>query len=382
MPKNWGLETSYSKPLRFVFARPDRPRLLDPSAVFAQGILLIDLALLWRALEERKWNGPASAFIALGLASLPGYCTFHLLGFAIVVMPVLVASALAFSARETLRRWFPRIIGVGIVSIALCLPLLVNILHRGRSFCMARWKDPLFIWIQSAPHRYGMQVVLGLAGWDVFGTQQSHGTSRAFPRKSPSASAFTKLLLAIFLFGALVSYFGVVDDFVSKFGQFVSLAGIVAFLSLEERPKWGTALMICGLIAPGLLMANAFRANVVLQKVDPVWRVLDQLADQTHEVVLYDMPLHVQWSRSVWLQHQPYNSRIQFLKPAEDVEEQEKVYISNPAQLDSLPPTKERLRNLMGGAQSYLLLRSGTAAPLGIRLYRSAAFSVDRVTVK
>jgi len=65
--------------------------------------------------------------------------------------------------------------------------------------------------------------------------------------------------------------------------------------------------------------------------------------------------------------------------PADEVDDQAELYIQDPAALQTLPPTPVRLRQAANGSPTYLLLRSGTAAPAGERLYSDATYSLDRV---
>jgi len=358
------------------------PNLWTPTAVFAQGVLMVALVLLWRLFEDWTPNRPASIFVVLALASLAGYCTFDLFGFGIVVLPVLVLAVLVTDLRGALRRWFPHLIAMGIASVLLCLPLLLSLLHRAPGAHLAAY-IPLLVWLQTAPQRFGLPLILGLAVWAVLST--ALGNVLIFPvlfrEDRQPLPAFTRLLIAIFFFGAFVCFFGVSFDFPSKFGQFVALTAILAFFTLEKPPKWAGALLLCGVVGPGLITLNTVRANIFLQKVDPVWRTLDQLAAQTHEVVLYDITASEHAQRGGWLHLEPFFSRIQFLEPADQVVDADLVYFSDPALLKSLPPTMVRLHKLMNGAHTYLLLRTGTAAPKGTRLYSSPSFSLDRVSV-
>jgi hypothetical protein len=361
---------------------PAGPSLWTPSTIFTHGLLMVVLLLLWRLFEDRTPNRPACIFVVLGLASLAGYCTFDLLGFGIVVLPVLVLAVLVTDPRGALRRWAPRLIAMGIASVLLCLPLLLNLLHRAPGAHVNGY-IPLLVWLQSAPHRFGLPLILGLAGWTLLAT--ALGNVLIFPvlfrgDRQP-LPAFTRLLIAIFFFGAFVCFFSVTFDFPAKFGQFLGLTAILAFFSLEKPPKWAGALLLCGIVGPGLITLDIVHANIFLQKMDPVWRTLDQLDAQTHEVVLYDIPLSEQAQRNGWLHLEPFLSRIQFLEPADQIVEGDRVYFSDPALVKTLPPTMVRLRKLMNGAHTYLLLRSGTAAPKGARLYSSPSFSLDRVSV-
>ena len=61
------------------------------------------------------------------------------------------------------------------------------------------------------------------------------------------------------------------------------------------------------------------------------------------------------------------------------MDDQAELYIQDPAALQTLPPTPVRLRQAANGSPTYLLLRSGTAAPAGERLYSDATYSLDRV---
>jgi hypothetical protein len=140
--------------------------------------------------------------------------------------------------------------------------------------------------------------------------------------------------------------------------------------------------MVCGLIGPSLLILNTIRANIAGPKQDPLWRTLDRLSSDTHEIVLYDVPYSVRRQRVPWQNAAPFFSRIQFLAPADEVDDQDQNFMVDPAQLKTLPPTPDRVRELAKGAPTYLLLRTGTAASAGERLYSDDLFSLDRVKLK
>ena len=356
----------------------------DPFIPFTTGVLIVALFFLWRLIEDRRLGWPQAIFVTMALASLAGYCTFHLVGFVLVVVPVLTIAAIAIQRRESLRRWFPPFIALGLASLALCCPLVYQLIHRAPGGRMERFRDPLLVWLPGALGHLGFGVIAGLALLALLSAALSNILvwPVLFRGDGKSLPTFVKCLLGIFFLGTFVCFFGVIDDFVPKFGTFVATAAILAFLSLEKPPKWSYPVVVCGLIGPCLLILNTARANFAGDKQDPIWRTLDQIGAQTHEVVLYDVPAPERMRRTPWQDEAPYFSRIQFLSPADQVDEQDRNFMVDPAQLKTLPPTQVRLRALAGGSSTYLLLRMADAPPAGERLYSSNLFSLDRVSFK
>ena len=353
----------------------------SPFAVFVAGLLGVVVCYLWRLIEERKVHRAEFVFVLLTVASLAGYCTFDLIGFAIVFVPVLTVAAIIVQRGESLRRWLLPLAAMGIAALAVSLPIVLQLSHRAPGSRQERFKDPLLVWLHTGLPIYGLHVLLGLLLWFLLALALSNllVLPILFPGNTSPRERFTVLLLWIFGFGTFVCLFGVIDDFVPKFGIALAAIGILAFYSIRNPPVWSMPLLMIGLIGPGLGFLDTIRANVVLQKADPIWKTLDALNTQTHEVVLYDVPLPERYRRTGWTNTTPYFSQIEFVVPVNEIDDLGINFMVNPAQLATLPPTAVRMRQFSKGAPTYLLLRTGSAAPAGVRLYSDGAFTLDRV---
>jgi hypothetical protein len=355
-----------------------------PFAGFEAGLLVVALVFLWRLIVEKKLTRAEYGFVILVIASLAGYCTFDLIGLVLVIAPVLCVAAIAVQGREAARRWFGPLAAMAAGALALCLPIVTSLVHRTQGIRLDRFKYPLLVWLRTGlPHAgWGVFAMLLVAFVFVAGISNLALLPVMFRGGKEPLSPFTKLLLWMFWFGTFVCLFGVTDDFVGKFGWFLSMVAILAFFTMERPPRWSEALLICGVIGPSLAVLNTVRANVVANKLDPVWRALDHLEAGGHEVVLYDVPMAERKRRGPNQIFSPYFSRARFIVPADQIDDQGQNYMMNPAQLKTLPPTAARVRALAAGSPTYLLLRMSTAAPTGERVYSDALFSIDRVKVE
>jgi hypothetical protein len=390
-PKNWYREGGFIGRLGDHFGLYLRvPQFVcyqnsnGPFAGFEAGLLVVAVVLLWRLITDGKAKGAESIFVGLVIASLAGYCTFDLIGFVLVIAPVLCGAAIAVQGGGALRRWFVPLAAMGAGSLALCLPIVMSLAHRSREIRLDRFRDPLLIWLRTGlPHAgYGVFAMLVVAFVLAAGISNVALLPVMFRGGKEPLPAFTKLLLWMFWFGTFVCLFGVTDDFVGKFGWFLSMVAILAFFTIEKPPKWSRVLLVCGVIGPGLAILNCVRANIVMEKFNPAWATLDQLEAQRHEVVVYDVPDAERRRRGPLEILIPYFSRIEFVAPVEQINEQGQDYMMDPSQLKTLPPTAERVRALAKGSPTYLLLRLSSTAPEGERVYSDRIFSIDRVKVE
>jgi hypothetical protein len=254
------------------------------------------------------------------------------------------------------------------------------LIHRAPGARQERFRDPLLVWLHTGLpiHGYSAIPILGLWTAVLIPLTNPMILPVLWRRKDEPEEQSVRLLMWIFGFGTFVCLFGVIDDFVPKFGGIPAAAAILAFYRMRNPPKWSMALLLCGLVGPNLAALDTVRANVVLEKIDPVWRKLDALTAERDEVVLYDVPRPPQTHPSMF----PYFSRAQFLVPVDQIDDESRNFMVDPAGLTKLPSTAERVRELAKGAPTYLLLQSGTAPPKGEELFRSKEFSIDRVPVR
>jgi hypothetical protein len=352
----------------------------SPFAAFAMGLLLVSIWLLWQLIREQRLSRGEYLFVLLSIASLAGYCTFDLIGLVLAIMPVLTAAAVLERKAGVVRRWVISMVTMGMGALLLSLPVVALLIHRAPGARQERFKDPLLVWLHTGlpSHGYGALPILAL--WTAVLIPLTNPTILPvlWRRGDEPEEISIRLLMWIFGFGTFVCLFGVMDDFEPKFGGVPAGAAILAFYQMRNPPKWSKALLICGLIGPSLVALDTVRANLVLQKVDPVWRKLDAVSDERDEVVLYDVPRPPLTHPRIY----PYFSRAQFLAPVDQIDDQARNFMVDPAQLATLPPTAERVRELAKGAPTYLLLRSGTAVAEGEELYRDQEYSIDRVPVR
>ena len=380
-PRDWGHEVEVLTTPAGLYMRV--PQIVGaywaPFAIFASGLLLVTLVFLFDSLWNRLSRAQLS-FCILSLGSLAGYCTFHLIGLALVVVPVLAVAVIRMG-KESRLGWFARLLGMGAASIAACLPLLLDLAQRSAGTRYYRFRDPLHVWLQTAGDKYSAGHIIGLIAWTllcglatnvlIFPILFRHRPNRLPPLAS--------VLLGIFIWGSVLSLFGVTDDFVPKFGHFLGTTLVVVFFLMEERPRWAAPLFFAGLVGPVLGLLNGVRANFFTPKWDGAWWAADRAARSSGEVVFYDIPAEERHNRTPWINLLPLYSRTRFLVPAEQVDDQGQNFLRDPSDLAKLPSTEARLQKAIGDAPSYLLLTVPKEVPGGEELYRSDSFSLWRL---
>ncbi|MEA3207925.1 MAG: hypothetical protein QOE70_982 [Chthoniobacter sp.] len=351
-----------------------------PFSVFASGVLLVATLFLFDLIRLR-WDGARFAWTVLGIAGLAGYCTFHLLGFAVVVVPILIVTAWLYRREGGLRRGFVGIGALGIGSAFTTLPLLLDLAQRQTGTRYDRFRDPLLVWLQTALDKYSVFVVLGLGLWTLTAVLLSNvllvPLLARWRKERPSPENI--LLFSIFAVGTGLCFFGVTDDFVPKFGGFVATTLIVAFLGSGPWLGGTRCFWIAAVVVPVLIVLNTVRANVASPRWDGAWRAIDTTA-RSGEVVLYDVAVTERRKRNPWQSVIPFFARARFLVPADQVDDQGQNFLRDPAALQALPPTGTRLARMVGDAPSYLLLTTPGGPPVGEELYRSELFSLQRIT--
>lgn len=351
-----------------------------PFNAIATGVLLVATIFLLDSIRGR-WSLPRFLWTVLVVGSLAGYCTFHLIGFMLIVVPVLTVVAWRETTAGTLRRWLTSLVALGTASALATLPLLLDLAQRQTATRYDRFRDPLHIWLQTAFEKFSVLQVLGLGFWILAAALLSNILLLPLLARwrAGRLDFEAKSLLAVFGVGTLVSFFGVTDDFVPKFGLYIASLPAVVFLRSGPWRGWERALWIAGLTAPLFLALNAFRANLATPKWDRVWHLIDQTATKTGEVVLYDVPFSERRNRNPWQNVIPYFSRARFLVPADQVDDQGQNFLRDPAALATLPSTERRLAQMIGDAPTYLLLTTPDRPPAGEELYRSGLFSLQRI---
>jgi hypothetical protein len=341
----WGFLPPFFVPANLYLQLPTQMQAIEaPFDVFCNGLLLTVVWLIIRGWRRAlSWN--RYFYITLAVAALAGYCTFHLMGYVVVVLPALFLLALRDGLVLAWRRLAPIALS-GMVSLVLAWPLLSEQLHRRGHSALVPGFEPLYLWVPRHPAFFGL---IGLAFGMVFLLVLLNplGIWAAFTRAA--RSPWTRLLQWMFLWGCLTCLWGS-DGYVLKMGTFISLAGVCLFvLQFDRRSRFELWLGALCLFGPVLLLLNNIRANATVEKIDPVWVALDRAALGSSLPVFFPSGKE---ERLV-----PYFSRARFMGTTGEIDNQYADYLSDLDALAKLPDWPERLRRLNPGATSYLYLR-------------------------
>lgn len=351
---------------------------ITPFAIFSTGALLV-IVVLSVEWMSRRWTIPEVVFSLLGLSSLVGYCTFHIIGTVLAVLPPLLVAAAVTQRQRVFLNWLPRLAAIGFGAMLLSAPLLLLYLERKSVDRAGRFQNPLLVWLGGAFEKFPADQVLWLLFWIMLVTLASNVVALAcIPQwRKVRSHPLALVLFSMFALGTIVCLCGVTDDFVAKFGNFAATAAVVVFFMLPNKPKWCWVILLISLIGPILDGINAARANIVKPKMDEVWKTIDRETAKSGEVVLYDVDEGVKRSRLPWDNIPPFFSRARFVVPATQIEGI--LFVSDPGEFQNLPPTPVRLANFAGGHSTYLLLTDPSHEQPGTELYRSTLFTLRRV---
>jgi hypothetical protein len=352
----WGTLPAFFVPPSLYVQLPTQMQAIEaPFDVFANGLLF---SVTWIVLRARRRVLPWTRWLYLILAvgALAGYSTFHLVGFVLVIAPVL---ALVPPHRGGRRLVAFAAAGVG--ALVLAAPLLWEFAHRRGHAVLVPGQLPLYLWVWHHPLALLLRALLGLAFLLVL--QNLLGFWAVFAHAP--RSAWTRGLRAIFLWGCVTCLWGD-QNYVLKMGTFISLAGLARRREL--------ALASLCLLGPGLLLLNQIRANFMVEPVDPIWTVLDRITAHSSEMVYYSCD--PQSNQKL----QPYFSHARFLGPVERLDSQYTVILSDLTALPALPPWPQRVRRLDPGATTVLRLDSPPVDPVppAVRIYLDPRYSLSR----
>jgi hypothetical protein len=324
-------------------------------------------------------------FLSLILGSLAGYCTFFLLGWVLIVLPVLFWSLWRFCSPAVFRRALLILTGIGLLALLLGWPILQEMLSRDSVVRDARFR-PLLTWLSAPPIPLSFWLLAKMTSLIIvsclFGNPLAI-LAWCSRRQIALSPLIFSVCTGIFLWGSLVACLGVVNDFVPKFGFFIALCGAFPLAFLRVRSRLINGFILGGLVGPLILLANMPRASLMLAKASPIAQVLDQQLDRENRPVLYIIGLEERIRRTPWLNYMPHNSRALFFVEAAELEDQGKNFLKSPRELPMLPPLESRLMNYFGQHTSYYLLttpdrtREGKAP--GSLLYQDRDFALFSV---
>ncbi len=345
-----------------------------PFALVAAGVLLNAAFLLVQLLRYKRSAPGRLGYCILGFAALGGYCTFDLLGFGLVFVPILL---LVFLTMTPASRWLAsawRLSIIGFSAILLGLPFLLDIVQRksaGRIDAARHVPD----WLQSGPP---LSQVLFLSGiWLLLTVLRNPlAVVGLFSASTTLRPIWTRFLKGVFLLGCAVCFFGLISDFVPKFGGVVAISGALLFWERKRILPWQYILLLVSLVEPVLGALNMTRANIAVQKSDQVWRTLDERAYREGLPVVYSIG-DLRHTRSVWENSMPFFSRSVFITPKEEFAETEVNFLRDASLRFELKPVAERLSLHFPKAGKYYLLGLPDATPAGERIYHSVSFTVS-----
>ena len=373
--KHWmGVITSFTKN-EFRFPLPQHYcDYWAPFTLLAGGLLLNAIFLLIQLLRHKRLAPGRLAYSILGFGALGGYCTFHLLGFGLVFVPVLL---LIFLTMTPATRWLAlgsRLALIGISSVLLGLPFLLDIAQRksaGRIDASRHVPD----WLQSNPP---LSQILFLSGIWILLTllRNPLAVVGLFSASSTLRPFWTRFLKGVFLLGCFVCYFGLISDFVPKFGSVIAISGAFLFWERKRLLPWQYILLTLSLVEPVLGALNMTRANLAVQKSDPVWRTLDERAYREGLPVVYSIG-DLRHTRSVWENSMPFFSRSVFITPKEEFAETEVNFLRDATLRFELKPVSERLALHFPKAGKYYLVTLPDSDSPGQNIYHSNSFSVS-----
>ncbi len=387
-PKMWGGEEM--RAMQHAFVAKDLylwlPQIARaywaPFAVLAGGVLFQTLQLLLQQWRHRP-SPPRALFCMLAIGSLAGYCTFHLLGFLLIIIPLLLW-VLVYKL-PTEKRW--RAVGllavIGLVSALLSMPILAEFAQRAPGVRDIRFV-PLLEWLQhssavTAPTL--MKLALFIAG--IWAFNNPLGVAALFMKSRTDHSLQTWICQGIFLWGSVVCLFGVVNEFGPKFGSLVFLAGIFVFLQRAGQSRRWRIFLALAVVSSALTLANNIRANFAVAKLDKVWRVIDRECEGGKIPVYYDVTAKELESTSLWIGAAPLFARAQFFIPAGEIDDTGYNFLRIPEQQKHLGDTLNRLRTFYPHAEHYLLLSKprGRLADRPL-LYQGGVFLAGKLPLK
>lgn len=345
-----------------------------PFNVFAAGIVLQVSYIMLQSLRL-TWKTKRTLFAVFGLGALAGYCTFDLLGFVLVAMPALGLVTIKYlSSRRWLKIGFYFAL-TGFAAVILSLPYLSQIAQRNSDGRITDLNHLPGWLLETHPSPARAATIISL--WLVFMVLRNPlGWIGFFTAQSIARPSWVFFLRGLFLLGICLSFFGVVLDFVPKFGIVIALAGIFLFWERPRPGKWMILFLLICLLEPLLMALNIVRANLMISSSDPVWRTLDAEGYEKDRPVVYSIGA-LRKERGVWTNTAPFFSRSAFLTPKEEFAETEVNFIRDATLRHDLASIPERLATHFPQANQYLLLGPPGSSPSGQIIYQSSDFTVS-----
>lgn len=382
-PKEWGGALMRGLPvdLEALFPRTDNYFWM-PFAVFCTGVLLTALHLLLQQWRHRI-TPIRFAFVVLAISALPGYSTIHLIGFVVIVVPLLlVIVAFKLPTHKRLATLWSFVL-LGGLSLLSGLPLITELLKRHQRPSSEGIYSTAF-WFESHPGDYSTIMVIKIALIVILSCilYNPLAISSFFCQTSKRRPLYIWLCRGIFLWGTLVCLTGILDkyklnhEFCFKFGPFIAATGAFLFFQLNSNNVWLKRMFCLALITPLLIIANTVRANIQCKKSDPVWRVIDAKSDRGKIPVYYLVTDDFRNEETPWVKFAPFFSKAYFHLPYGQVDRHSFVYwrdIEFPPQTES---DLQRLKKRFPQATQYFLLTTPQANKDGV-LYESENFQLS-----
>lgn len=371
-PKEWGHTVQYLTPDNLYLRLPIQMQgYWGPFVPFCSGLLVVLIVLSIRS-WKKNLHWAEHLFLVLCIAGLAGYCTFFLVGYLLIVLPSLLVVLLT---RFRYSQWLNAIrahLCWGLCACIASLPILLEFAERSRGIRHQAFV-PLPLWLSQLPAHQTAKI-----GWVLliilFLVPFYNPASFLFLKKTKARrSPFYQVGMILFFWGTLVCCFGVTDDFVPKFGFLIALSGLTPLLFLSFTKKTWTIMASIGILGPLLLILNCTRANIASSKMDPLWQVLDQ--QQAHEPILvyYDAP-DIRSTVNAWTVFSPFFSRAEFLVPIDQMDDEGRNFLKNPALLKQLPDTLNRLKAASPNHTVFKLTSSAMTSPSV--LYQNRSYSL------
>jgi hypothetical protein len=372
-PKNW-IEVmpppTFFIPANLYLQLPSQRQMVEaPFDIFCGGALLSAIWMIVRGWGRRPFSWPCFVYLSLVVGSFTGYCTFFLFGYVFVVLPALFLVALRHEPARLWERMLPIALS-GIVSLALSWPLFfAQLTRRGHSVVVSGY-EPIYLWV---PHHPAVAGVVWIAAAILLLTVLLNPLGFWASFGHSARSPWSQALRWIFLWGCLTCPWGA-QGYVLKMGAFISLVGVCLFVFQMRRDSlFERTLGAFCLLGPTFLVLNDVRANVMVEKIEPIWHVIDRAALPSALPVYFDCD-----SKSVG-KLPPYFSRARFLGSPARFDNQIADFLSDVTALKTLPAPPERLRKF-SSENAYLLLqytdKSQTSA--GTLIYQDSLYTLTR----
>ncbi|MFA7345475.1 MAG: hypothetical protein WC003_14335 [Terrimicrobiaceae bacterium] len=375
-PKFWGMEYSLLLPKDLYLVTPFFCRAFwMPFALFMSGCLWVVYRFLWSGqlaypLRVRCW------FIWCSVGALAGYCTFLLPAFVLTGVGGWVLLRLLQTRGKALPRLVAQVGGLGIASLLMALPLLLEFLKREGTARTARFTKPIYHWLFAGDHVGNHVFVAGVLAMVLllFVTANILGVIALFRHGSNRFWQDSHLIL-VFLLGSAFVMISPLEDMGPKLAVWVVIAGFLLFFRRGGlQSKVLTLVFAASLIGPLLILTNTVRANLALRKMDPVWKYLDNQRAE-YPYVYFSMGADARAKRLPWDSVVAYYARVRFLVDPAELDDAGQQFFARKSDMNLLGNRGQRIASLGWDSEKIAVLTSsengGPAAS-----YRSESFCV------